>query len=201
MYIEKNISTMIKINNINDIYNIRENVYYYVEPYIFYGDFLYKKLTLPLQDVFYFSEEVKTNCLQFLQDNEKYISIHLRLGDKYLEIDKQYVHVKNDVRYYNESKIFELIEKMYDKKIVFFCDNHGYKVKIKNKYDKIVLTGYNIGHTSLSNTTDSQILDAVSEFFLLSNSEYIYACSYSGFSIMASKFKNTPISYLYEIGV
>jgi len=42
----------------------------------------------------------------------------------------------------------------------------------------------------LSNTTNKQILDAITEFYILSNSHLIYSASNSGFSKMASKFNN-----------
>jgi hypothetical protein len=198
MYFRKNNIDSSKTSNINktkDILNLQNDIYYFVEPHIFYNDFSYEKISLQLQDVFYFSEEVKINSLPFIQD-EKYVSIHLRLGDMYLETDQKYVLCKEDVRSYNEKDIFELIEKIHDKKIIFFCDNNSYKLKIKDKYNNIIVTNYDIGHTSLSNTTDSQILNTISEFFLLSNSEHIYIGSNSGFPIMASKFKNVPLTIL-----
>jgi len=46
----------------------------------------------------------------------------------------------------------------------------------------------------LTNTTMQQILDAISEFYLLTNSEHIYYASMSGFSIIASKFNNIQIN-------
>ena len=58
--------------------------------------------------------------------------------------------------------------------ILFFCDNNNYKLKIKKKYKNIIITDAQIGHTSLSNTTNKQILDAVTEFYLLTNSQLIY---------------------------
>ena len=54
------------------------------------------------------------------------------------------------------------------------------------------ITDTEIGHTSLNNTTEKQILDAITEFYLITQSTKIYAASHSGFSIVASKFKNVP---------
>lgn len=74
-------------------------------------------------------------------------------------------------------------------KIFFFCcDNNNYKLKLKEKYSNIIITNCDIGHTSLTNTTAKQILDGITEFYILTNSKIIFAASYSGFSIMASKF-------------
>jgi hypothetical protein len=50
-----------------------------------------------------------------------------------------------------------------------------------------------IGHTALRNTTSKQVLDAITEFYLLANANAIFAASESGFSIMASKFNNIPL--------
>ena len=75
-------------------------------------------------------------------------------------------------------------------KILFFCDNNKYKLKIKNEYNNIIITDANIGHTSLLNTTEKQVLDTITEFYLLTNSQLIYAASKSGFSYMASRFNN-----------
>jgi hypothetical protein len=49
-----------------------------------------------------------------------------------------------------------------------------------------------IGHTSFSNTTKKQVLDAVTEFYILTKSDMIYGITNSGFSLMASKFNNIP---------
>lgn len=79
-----------------------------------------------------------------------------------------------------------------------WCQKNGdqhYKQKIKEKYN-IFITNSSIGHTSITFTTNKQVLDAISEFYLLSNSEIIINASKSGFSIMASKFKNIPILYI-----
>jgi hypothetical protein len=144
-----------------------------------------------LDDIFYFTDEITANFL-----NDKYISIHLRLGDKYLETDKNFVLCKNDTREYNENKIFNFIEENNKKNIYFFCDNKAYKNKIKAKYSFINITDYDIGHTSLSNTTDLQILNSIIEFYLIIHSDHIYMGSKSGFSMIASKFFNVPIEYI-----
>jgi hypothetical protein len=143
---------------------------------------------------FYFDDSVKLNSHILLNENiTNYISLHLRLGDKYLETDNKFIDCKDDTRKYNEQKLFEYIENNIDKTILFFCDNNSYKLKIKNKYNNVIITNSSIGHTSLKNTTDKQILDAVTEFYIISNSNLICAVSESGFSIIASKMKNIPL--------
>ena len=190
MYI-KNINGPI-LNSIHEIDNIQENTYYIVRPQLMYYNTQYNNITMPLCEIFKFTDEVKLNT----DIQPKYISIHLRLGDKFLETDPNYIEVKNDTRNYNEYKLYKFIENNSDKCILFFCDNASYKRKIKEKYNYVTITNYEIGHTSLTNTTDNQTLNSITDFYLLSNSEHIYKASYSGFSIMASKFKNIPITDL-----
>lgn len=150
--------------------------------------------SINIKDVFYFTDEIKINSKYlFPLNNNNYISIHLRLGDKYLETDKAYVLCKGDTRSFSEEKIYEFIEKNYGKNIFFCCDNNEYKLKIKEKYNNVIITNCDIGHVSLSNTTKKQIIDAITEFYILTNSKLIFAASNSGFSIVASKFNNIPL--------
>ena len=180
--------------SINDIQNINTDVYNIVTPFTFYDVFNYDDITLPFESVFNFSDEIKKNAdILLLKNVDSYISINLRLGDKYLETEKQFVVCPNDSRVYNEENIFKFIEDNRDKNVVYFCDNNNYKIKIKNNYNNIIITNCNIGHTSLLNTTSKQTLDAITEFYLLCNSEKIFIASESGFSRMASKFRNIPI--------
>ncbi len=147
-----------------------------------------------INEVFYFDDVIKMNVKNILPFSiNEYISIHLRLGDKYLECDNKYIKKKKDVRTFSEEKLYKFIEDNYEKNIIFFCDNNEYKLKIKNKYNNITITNGEIGHTSLVNTTTKQTLDTVTEFYLLTNSQLIYAASQSGFNIIASKFKNIKL--------
>jgi len=197
MYIKNEdiIGNVSNINNFDHIFRIEENRFYFLKPNILYNTFSYDIIDeFPIYELFEFSHEVKKNIENYLKD--QYISIHLRLGDKFLETDHSYIFSKEDVRNYNENNIFSTIQQNNDKNIMFFCDNNNYKLKIKNKYDNVVITNFEIGHTTLLNTTDVQVLNSVSEFYLLINSTRIYAASNSGFSKVASKFKGTQITYI-----
>ena len=174
---------------------IGDHNYKKISPPLFYNTYSYDDIKIPIQELFYFTEDVKVNSNKLLQiDN--YVSIHLRLGDSYLEIDHEKNPVNPDKREYDETKLYEYIETNKDEKIVFFCDNKTYKQKIKDKYT-IFITSSSIGHTSIEYTTDDQILDAISEFYLIAQSKKIISASKSGFSIMASKYKNIPVIQLY----
>jgi len=147
---------------------------------------------IKIKDVFYFTEEIIHHpIIQMLPKN--YISIHLRLGDKYLETDHAFIQVPDDVRDFNEENIFKYIEENNDKNIFFCCDNNSYKLKLKEKYNNIYITNLNIGHTSLFNTTPDQVLSSVIELYILTMSQSIYAGSVSGFSFVASQFRNIPL--------
>lgn len=203
--IDNNIKIYHKINNIEiekyikfkyDFFNITQdeisklNNVSIKEPYEYYNNDIYNG-NIYLNEVFYFDNSIKlnvTNIAPSLPTN--YISIHLRLGDKFLETDINFIHCKNDTRHFSKENIYKFIEDNSDKNIIFFCDNNNEKINIKNKYKNIIILNSQIGHTSLPNTTNKQILDTITEFYLLSNSQLIYAASYSGFSKMASTFKN-----------
>jgi hypothetical protein len=194
MYIEdKNITNFINIGE-DDIPNVSENIYNFVQPLIFYKNYKDHCIDFNIQEVFEFSDEVITNSHKLLSKNiSNYISVHLRLGDKFLETDKNFVTCPNDERTFNENDLFNFIETNMEKNIIFFCDNNCYKLKIKKKYNNVIITNSEIGHTGLDNTTDKQALDTITELYLLSNSEKIYYASISGFSFVASKFKNIPL--------
>jgi hypothetical protein len=204
MYIEKEkIENTVFVNNENDLLNLMPNVFNIILPYALYNVFPYNNFTvdninMSCREVFYFSEEVVTNSFFLLPEQPaEYISIHLRLGDKFLETERHYIEAYFDIRNYNAHAIYETIEQNRDNSILFFCDNKSEKIKIKNKYNNIIITSAEVGHTSLLNTTDKQVLDAVTEFYLLTNSKKIIMASLSGFSMLASKFKNVPIEKIY----
>jgi len=194
MYITQDkISNMVLLSDINQLEHISPDIFYTVKPFMLYTAFSYDAIHT-INEIFSFSEDVYKNIsLIFPHDFKKYISVHLRLGDKFLETDKQFVLVKEDKRSYSEQKLFEFFEENHDKTILFFCDNHNYKMKVKEKYNMIILLSSTIGHTSLDNTTDKQVLDAVTEFYILSNSQIIYKASESGYSHVASKLNNIPL--------
>ena len=164
------------------------------------GDNIYDGIDgqVNVNDIFTFHERVINHVPEIIQDlPDSYIGIHLRLGDKHLETDKKYVLIKDDSRDFSIKRIHDTIEKLEDENVVFLCDNQEFKNNLKDKYEQIITTQANIGHTSLMNTTDDQILDAVTEFYILSRSSQIYCGSTSGFSIMAAKFNNIKYTELH----
>ena len=164
-----------------------------VTPYMYYSS-IHCNYSIPINQVFYFSDEVKINSKSLFPSTIiNYISIHVRLGDKYLETDNKFILCTADVRHFSEEKLYQYIEENHTENIFFCCDNNEYKLKLKEKYNNIIITTCDIGHSSLSNTTNKQIIDAITEFYILTNSKKIYGASPSGFSLIASKFNNIPL--------
>jgi len=209
MCVKKNNRLYYKKNNIHiekylklqhDIMYVDENTIQHlhnvtvVTPYMFYSSVNYE-YSIDINQVFYFTDDVKMNSDYLFPPHIKnYISIHLRLGDKYLETERDYIVCKDDVRPFSEDLIHKFIEDNIDKHIFFCCDNNSYKLKLKEKCNDIIITNCDIGHTSLSNTTIKQVLDGITELYILSNSKMIFSASSSGFSIIASKFNNIPLT-------
>jgi hypothetical protein len=164
-----------------------------VAPYMYY-DTVNFNYSIYINAVWYFSNEIRMNCISlFPLDITKYISIHVRLGDQHLETEKQYVVCDSDSRDISEERMCAFIEENRDRHIFFCCDNQAYKKKMKERYSNLIVTQCDIGHTSLSNTTPRQVLDGVTDLYILAHSEEIFAASVSGFSIIASKFNNIPL--------
>ena len=153
-----------------------------------------------IKNIFYFDNAVLNNIMNITPlIPHEYISLHLRLGDKFLETDADYILCKDDVRNYSFETITTFIEKNSDKNIIFMCDNNKFKTNIKEKYPNIIISQSQIGHTSLSITSDRQILDSITDFYILTNSKQIYSASFSGFSLLASKFNNIELINLNNI--
>ena len=134
--------------------------------------------SININEVFYFADSVKINSKTlFPQHITDYVSIHLRLGDKYLETERQYINRKHDKRVFSEENIHKFITEHSNKNIFLCCDNNAYKLKLKEKYNNIIITNCQIGHTALPNTTPKQVLDGITEFYILTNSNQIFAAS------------------------
>lgn len=188
------------LNN-NSFYILQSNInnigkYKIVTPIDYYNMFRYDKLTIPTSDIFTFSYTIINNVSLLLPTQNNYVSIHIRLGDKFLETDKAFVLCKEDDRGFNEEKTSDYIVNNSDKNIIFFSDNNALKLKMKEKHENIIIFNSKIGHTSLQNTNEEQIIDTITEFYILLQSEEIAVNTDSGFSIMASKFNNVPLFLL-----
>jgi hypothetical protein len=190
------------ITQLNDISSVKPRRTHLVKPYAMYSHHsrVYNTINIPGSSIFYFTEEITNKASNFIRSispTNNYIGIHLRLGDKYIETDAKFKAVPHDVRVYNEQNIYKCIEDNKNTPMIFLCDNKQYALNIEYKYPHIAITNYDIGHTSYTNTTHEQIINTLSEFYLLAQSQHIYAASESGYSIMAAKFNNIPLTRLY----
>ena len=75
-----------------------------VGPQHYYSTF-YINFSIPIKDVFHFTDEVKKNSAILFPQDIPYVSIHVRMGDAFLETNKQYVFCHNDVRVFSEEKL------------------------------------------------------------------------------------------------
>lgn len=180
-------------NNIINNSNIK-----FIKPNQFYNVYSDNDIIISISDVFLFSNEIIINANKFINEYSiapKYISLHLRLGDKFLETDKRFVQCKEDKRDFDIDKIDEFLKNNIHCNIIFFCDNNQFKKQFLIKNKNIISFNSNICHTGFKNTTN--VLDTITELYIMSKSEKIISASKSGFSIIASKFNNIPIEYLY----
>lgn len=173
-----------------------KQTYNIIKPFMLYKGYDNDVLQIHVQDVFKFSNSVILNKTVIFPDIKEYITLHVRLGDKYLETSEIFINCKDDVRSYDESELVRFIEENRDINILFCCDNNEYKRYIKGKYESIILVNSEVAHTGLKNTTTKQILDTVTEFYIMTNSKKIVAGSRSGFSLMAAKYRGIEIEFL-----
>lgn len=83
-------------------------------------------------DLFEFSDEIKQNSKLILPSMPNdYTSIHLRLGDKFLETDKNFVICKNDTRDFDEQKLYEFIRNNSDKVMTIIPTDLKLKTHLK----------------------------------------------------------------------
>jgi hypothetical protein len=124
-YIYPNDIVESRICSYDEISNLPENIYNIVMPVILYTTYS-DTILHDIKDVFYFSNEVLSNKYK-LYPYTNYISIHLRLGDKFLETEQSFIQCYEDTRSYNEEEIFKIIEENKHNNILFLCDNQQYK--------------------------------------------------------------------------
>jgi hypothetical protein len=167
------------------------DVDYIIRPYILYNTFTYEQLYLKGSDVFEFTPEIVERSKQF--PIEKYTSLHIRLGDKFLEIPVEQNQCVTDVRTFNQESVVECIQQ--NPGIMIFCDNLAYKTNLRENYN-VLVTPFKIGHTCLPSTSDDIIMDTLTEFYLLAKSQHIYSASDSGFPKMAAQFYGAPFTQL-----
>ena len=195
MYItsDKIINPVMRPSSLDDMNDC--NVHYIVFPTSMYSYSVYDNI-YSINDIFYFTDKVKENANTYC-NLSNYISIHIRLGDKYLDCDpKDNIIDPHHEKEFDENKLFKLIENNKYKKIIFFCENTKYKLKLKEKYDFITILNIKIGHTALGVINEEEFLNTITEYYIMTRSEMIYSNAESGFSITASKFYDIPYTII-----
>jgi hypothetical protein len=161
----------------NDLPNIKIICQYFgkISNVIDFTDYIYKKLKLILP-----------------KDN--YISIHCRLGDKYLNDKELNIQNKKFINILNN--ISKIIEQHKYTDIYIFSDNKHFKKIVTDKFYNIKSLNNNIIHFGLKNHKISNteyingIENTILEFLFLSYSYKIYRLLPSGYSEVASFFNN-----------
>jgi hypothetical protein len=183
------------LSNVQDRSVLLSRAHHFVRPFTFYQSFTYDVLDrVPLESIFLWSPEVRDRAKDILDwPFGTFTSVHVRLGDKFLETDKRYVLCTEDQRNLDEASLRHFVLAQ-EKPFLFFCDNNSYRHMVASWSPHVTLLQCSVGHTSLSNTTETQYLDALVEMYIMSQSETIVSFTNSGFSIVASKF--VPCSYV-----
>ena len=181
----------------NEFMNLKNNnKFNLIRPGIFYRRSIQNPILKNISSIFSFSNEIVENQIIKKYENMDYISLHIRLGDKFLEVKDKFKNCLNDERVFKEENVFDFLENHKDQNIMLFCDNQEYKEKLKKKYKNITITSLKIGHVGLKNTKKESVFDTVIEFYLLTKSKKIYTPTYSGFSKIASIYKDIPLIYI-----
>ena len=187
---EKTKGDYVELTHVNQLTQLRKNVKYLVQPFILYKiNDINKYIPFQISNVFYFTKEI-TDIYSVVKP---YNSIHLRLGDKFIETPEHFKACPNDVRQYNEEALVRYIRENSEKRHLFFCDSRKYKNKIRENFSSIRIIDHDIGHTSYVNTSNKQMKNTIVDFYLICKSDLIVAASKSGFSEIASYFYNSPI--------
>lgn len=192
------------VQSIDELETLERFTYYLVRPHFLYSAFSFDSFKTPFSSIFEFSSEVIENVPRIFPElsTKSYVSVHLRLGDRFLETAKEFVQCKEDTRQYNQKAMFEIIDQLLSdpnqdpNQVLFFCDNRKYKMAVQKKYKGLVISTAEIGHTSFLNTTVEQVLNTITEFYVLTQSKKIVAISYSGFPVAAAKYNNIPIELM-----
>ena len=186
-----NPDTPVLLTNIDQLNIFVPDLEYIVRPHLLYSSFCYEKLYLKGADIFEFAPEIVERSKQF--PLEKYNSLHIRLGDKFLEIPKHQNQCITDVRTFNEDSVIDCIQQ--NPGILILCDNSAYKTSLKEKYE-VLVTDFKIGHTCLPSTSDEAIIDTLTEFYILAKSQHIFISNDSGFPKMAANFYGVSFTQL-----
>ena len=175
-------------NNINFLKYIdsyQENVKKY--SFFDYADFtsdIYKKLSIIIKQ-------------------SKYICIHLRYGDKYLEIKRKCLV---DDRNVNLNKINDIMNDIVkkNKQVYFFCDNNIFKKQIALKYPQIkyfdipcINISYNYFKVYPKEKYYECLENVIIEFLIIKNSIEIHSLTYSGFPLVAHLLNKESKFYKY----
>jgi hypothetical protein len=211
---QPNIKNYIPLNNytcknIKDILSTRQNFLF--NPTYFYclninfnlkNEIDFKNVVNPISncvkyDLFKymnFTDDIYMDLDQQMP-TKKYICIHARLGDKFLEVkpDEFYSAPNDDRQLFNTNytqTINSIINSISDPDILIylFADNNNFKNQMKEKFPILNIFNNQIINISCkynNDNYDQNLKNTIIEFLFLSRSSEIHVLSYSGFSYIA----------------
>lgn len=194
------------LNKIKDFFNsqiivngtlyVSSNTYPFREISIDERNFMRYKLE-PNDDMVNF---IKDNLKKIGLENNKYIIIHIRTGDKYL-FDKN-KKINNSFKEKIIQNIYNLITIEKNIEFLLISDNINLKKEIANTYNNIKFIDNEITHSGEGQKLDqNKIKNTLLDFYLMSYSSKIYSFTVhthgSGFAQWCAITYNIPYSLKY----
>ena len=156
----------------------------------------FSKTSYYLGQLFTFSSQVIKKGNEIIGNRENFISLHVRKGDKYIEVEEHHKAVPNDSRDFDETQLIQFIASHQNENIMLFCDSKEYRSKLKNDFKYLIVSELDISHTSYRITSAEQFFNTIVEFYIISKSKKVYSAAKSGFPIFASIISNKPIHFI-----
>jgi len=185
-----------------------EGAHVTIMPYTMYGDFgdgeAHVKsmlgLRIPGRVLFEFSPEVISLGDSIIAERlggRDYVGLHVRLGDRFLEMRKSDIIAEHDVREWDEQAVIGILCGHWrEERVLLCCDNRGLRDSLEIDFPQVRSSGLEIGHVTYPSTLPHVARNAVVEFYLLSMARCIAYASVSGFAVMAAQFSGVPCERL-----
>ena len=131
-----------------------------------------------------------------------YVGLHVRMGDRFLEMPQREIVALNDVRVWDQRDVVDALSGPWGgEHVLICCDNRGLRDSLELDFPHARSSGLEVGHVSYPSTAPSVARSAVVEFYLLSRARCIAYASVSGFAVMAAQFSGIPCERIGNVGV
>uniref|UniRef100_A0A6C0HT47 GDP-fucose protein O-fucosyltransferase n=1 Tax=viral metagenome TaxID=1070528 RepID=A0A6C0HT47_9ZZZZ len=159
-----------------------------------------KKLLIPTKIVKDKLEDIFKNIYK-LKDNEKFKTIHVRLGDNYLVNNKKNHNYYDLLKHISENilTVINNDKNYFNYKYIFITDTIELAVDIVKIIPEILYWNNKKTHMGYSdNQNEENILDTIIDFIILSKSQEIIGNN-SGFSRSVSEIYNIKYNHIFDI--